>query len=382
MSRLNNRAFQILRAEVKKCAGNDALSQMEQQIVLEELEKLRSQPGSPASLEELRKIVIATYANFSQKALLAAAKANRPLGILGTIKLAGCAVVGGTLLLVGGTGTLVLAILLSPTVHQPAGQNASMSTEDRYQEAIASLEQAEGLINQAKTSADLALGENKLSEAKTHIDYLPVSDTISSPRYSYRRKKGRRYVSGYDTQTIPNEQTASIHSRFEQIKSQLSQQQQILGRTNTLIQAAKQYAFAAAKTGQNPPHTAQRWQQIENLWYKAITQLQNVRLEDVDYVEAQKLLLTYQMNLDTVQIRLKTERESHEAFNDAQQQINALLASIPKDSSQVDRNQIISQMQEIIHRLKMVKPGTSDYREAQQLLQSAQKKLKAAQPKN
>ncbi|MBD1881708.1 hypothetical protein [Coleofasciculus sp. FACHB-T130] len=381
MSRLNNRAFQILRAEVKNCAGNDALSQMEQRIVLEELEKLRSQPGSPASLEELRKIVIATYANFSQKALLAAAKANRPLGIFGKIKLAGCAVAGGTLLLVGGTGTLVLAILLSPTAHQSAGQNASMSTEDRYQEAIASLDQAEELINQAKTAADLALGENKLSEAKTHIDYLPVSDTVSSRRYSYNRK-GRRYVSGYDTQTIPNEQTASIRYRFEQIKSQLSQQQQILGRTNTLIQAAKQYAFAAAKTGQNPPHTAQRWQQIENLWSKAIAQLQNVRLEDVDYVEAQKLLVTYQMNLDTVQIRLKTERESHEAFNDAQQQINALLASIPKDSSQVDRNQILSQMQEIIYRLKIVKPGTSDYREAQQLLQSAQKKLKAAQAKN
>jgi hypothetical protein len=366
---------------VKKCAGNDALSQMEQRIVLEELEKLRSQPGSPASLEELRKIVIFTYANFSQKALLAAAKANRPLGIFGTIKLAGCAVVGGTLLLVGGTGTLVLAILLSPTAHQSAGQNASMSTEDRYQEAIASLEQAEELINQAKTAASLALGENKLSEAKTHIDYLPVSDTVSSRRYSYNRK-GRRYVSGYDTQTIPNEQTANIRDRFEQIKSQLSQQQQILGRTNTLIQAAKQYAFAAAKTGQNPPHTAQRWQQGESLWYKAIAQLQNVRLEDVDYVEAQKLLVTYQMNLDTVQIRLKTERESHEAFNDAQQQINALLASIPKDSSQVDRNQIVSQMQKIIHRLKMVKPGTSDYRETQQLLQSAQKKLKQAQPKD
>lgn len=381
MSRLNNRAFQILRAEVKNCSSNDALSQMEQRIVLEELEKLRSQPGSPVSLEELRKIVISTYGNFSQKALLAAAKANRPLGILGTIKLAGCAVVGGTLLLVGGTGTLVLAILLSPTANQPAGQNASMSTEERYQEAIASLEQAEELINQAKTTADLALGENKLSEAKTYIDYLPVSDTVSSRRYSYNRK-GRRYVSGYDTQTIPNQQTANIRDRFEQIKSQLSQQQQILGRTNTLIQAAKQYAFAAAKTGQNPPHTAQRWQQIENLWYKAIAQLQNVRLEDVDYVEAQKLLVTYQMNLDTVQIRLKTERESHEAFNDAQQQINALLASIPKDISQVDRNQIVSQMQEIIYRLKMVKPGTSDYREAQQLLQSAQKKLKQAQPKN
>ncbi|MBD2744374.1 hypothetical protein [Coleofasciculus sp. FACHB-1120] len=381
MSRLNNRAFQILHTEVKKCAGNDALSQMEQRIVLEELEKLRSQPGSPASLEELRKIVIATYANFSQKALLAAAKANRPLGIFGKIKLAGCAVAGGAVLLVGGTGTLVLAILLSPTAHQPAGQNAPMSTEDRYQEAIASLDQAEELINQAKTAASLALGENKLSEAKTHIDYLPVSDTVSSRRHSYNRK-GRRYVSGYDTQTIPNQQTANIRDRFEQIKSQLSQQQQILGRTNTLIQAAKQYAFAAAKTGQNPPHTAQRWQQGESLWYKAIAQLQNVRLEDVDYVEAQKLLVTYQMNLDTVQIRLKTERESHEAFNDAQQQINTLLASIPKDSSQVDRNQIVSQMQKIIHRLKMVKPGTSDYRETQQLLQSAQKKLKQAQPKS
>ncbi|MBD2002474.1 MULTISPECIES: hypothetical protein [Cyanophyceae] len=375
MSRLNNRAFEILRAEITKCAGNDPLSKIEESLVVRELQLLQKQQGSPASLEELQQIVVTTYPNFREKALTQAAKANRSIGILDVIKLAAVLVV----LLVLGSGSLVLAILLYPTNDQPVAQNAPLSNEEHYELAIAFLEQAEKFITQASTAADLALGEEKLNAAKKHIDELPVSHTISSPQYSYRRKKGRRYVSGYNTQTIEDEQTASIRSRFEQVKNQLSEQKQVQGRTETLIKGAKQFAFAAAKLGQNAPHTADKWQQIETLWYKAIEQLQNIRVDDVDYVEAQKLLATYQTNLGTVQTRLKAERQSQEAFKYAQEQIQALLASIPKDGSQVNRNQIISQMQEIINQLQTVKSGTTAYSEAQNLLQSAQKKLASAQ---
>ncbi|MEP0798563.1 hypothetical protein [Funiculus sociatus] len=375
MSRLNNRAFEILRAEITKCAGNDPLSKIEASLVVRELQLLQKQQGSPASLEELQQIVVTTYPNFREKALKQAAKANRSIGILDVIKLAAILVV----LLVLGSGSLVLAILLYPTNDQPVAQNALLSNEENYELAIAFLEQAEKFITQASTAADLALGEEKLNAAKKHIDELPVSHTISSPQYSYRRKKGRRYVSGYNTQTIEDEQTASIRSRFEQVKNQLSEQKQVQGRTKTLIKGAKQFAFAAAKLGQNAPHTADKWQQIETLWYKAIEQLQKIRVDDVDYVEAQKLLATYQTNLGTVQTRLKAERQSQEAFKYAQEQIQALLASIPKDGSQVNRNQIISQMQEIINQLQTVKSGTTAYSEAQNLLQLAQKKLASAQ---
>ncbi len=69
MPRLNNRAYQVLRTEIQKCAGDGPLSQIEQNLVLEELEKLRSQPGSPAALKELRKLVIGAYPKFSEKTI-------------------------------------------------------------------------------------------------------------------------------------------------------------------------------------------------------------------------------------------------------------------------------------------------------------------------
>jgi hypothetical protein len=120
MPHLNNRAYQILRTEIQKCSGDDPLSQLEQKLLLEELEKLRSslkensltQSSTPASLEELRKIVSATYPKFSEKALSAAAKANRSLGIWSQIRLTILVLIGALVLIVGTGGALGLAIIL------------------------------------------------------------------------------------------------------------------------------------------------------------------------------------------------------------------------------------------------------------------------------
>lgn len=78
MARLNSCAFEILRTEIQKCAGNDFALQVQQEIVLRRLERLRSQGGSPLSFEEMRKVVIDFFPNFDEKVLKAAVKANRP----------------------------------------------------------------------------------------------------------------------------------------------------------------------------------------------------------------------------------------------------------------------------------------------------------------
>lgn len=474
MSRLNNRAFEILRAEIQKCAEDDPLSQLEQNLVLKELQLLQSQQGSPLTLQEMRKAVIGTYANFSEKALLEAVKANstkegeKTVGaavssnisasIGGCLKLAGLT----ALALVGGMGVLLFGIGVYLTNQSPAEKTGSisgsvtpaMSEEERYKQAIALVEQADQLVNQAKTSADLASGEAKLNEVKKYIDSLPVSHTVSSKRYSYTRK-GRRYVSGYDTQTIYEDRFISVRSKFEEINTALSQEKQAQGllnqeeqaliaakqqykqaqtstdkekaiaswkssldrledipygtlasktaqtkleaykpdfekvvgfivstqRTGTLIEGAKQFAFAAAKAGQNPPHTASEWEQVQNLWSKAIDQLETIGVEDAGYVEAQKLLATYQTNVGVVQTRLKAENESLEALKQGKQQIQYLIGSTPTNAASVDRNQTASQLQGIIDKLQTVKSGTTAYREAQQLAQFAQNKLRQLQPK-
>lgn len=393
MRRLNNRAYQILCREIQKCSGDDPLSQIEQKLVLEVLEKLHSQSGSPATSEELGKLVFPTYPEFSEKALSAAAKANRSLGIWGQIRLAVLVLIGAGMMLVGTGGAIGLAlILLSSTESESVASSASastptdfasMSNEEHFQAATVLVDQAEQLVNPVKTPADLALSEQKLNEAKPHIDELPVSSTVySSGTYSRRSKRrSKRYSQqttyyDYSVSNDPDEQFALIRSRFEQLQAKVTELKAEQARNSTLIKGAQVFALAAAKTGQNPPHSAAEWQEIESLWQKAISRLEEIPGENPGYVEAQKLLATYQVNLGTVQARLQAEQESVEALERAQNYIESLVANTPKDAVYLDRNYTISQLQTIIDELEKVKNGTTAYPEAHRLLLLAQNKLK------
>ena len=509
MSRLNNRAFEILRAEIRNCSGNDPISQAERQIVLKRLETLRQQKGSPASLEELRETVIDLLPQFNEKELKKAAKANQKPGIFSKL-------IWVTMFLGGSAGALWVVNLPYPMIRWPVAKTAPilllpsyMSMDYNYRQAIAQVEQADQLVNKATASADFELGAEKVKQAQKHLDALPVWFLGYWPQYTfwfgwnftvdefksaratigrmeaqlfqeknaqnlldkvqpslnaakeqyqqaqtaaYRQKAIASWQAAIDQMDqIPQEtlagktaqtnlkaykrdfekvagstliaaaqefamqaekagQNPSLSSseaqqvenlweeainRLKQVSLQdagyleaqklLATYQTNLAKVQTklqapsnvnsdkLIAAGQQFAFAAATLGQKPPHPAEKWQQIESLWEKAIDRLEKIQLEDPGYGKAQELLATYQTNLGTVQTRLKMEQYSVEALKGAQEQIQNLTASSPSD-----RNQIISQMQEIINQLQTVKSGTTAYSEAQNLLQSAQKKLASA----
>ncbi|MEH2302220.1 MAG: hypothetical protein V7K88_25370 [Nostoc sp.] len=148
-------------------------------------------------------------------------------------------------------------------------------------------------------------------------------------------------------------------------------------RISALITAARQFSWQAAKAGQNPPHTVTEWQQIENLWIEAIERLKEIPSKDVaGYTEAQKLLAIYQANLGQVKIRRQAEADAVEAIDVAQREIGRLLASIPADAHDVERNRVLSQLQSIINQLRKVQNGTTAYLKAQELLLSANNKLR------
>jgi hypothetical protein len=149
-----------------------------------------------------------------------------------------------------------------------------------------------------------------------------------------------------------------------------------------LIEAARQFSWQAAKAGQNPPHPVAEWQQVEKLWQQAINRLEQVPKEDLaGYAEAQRLLAQYNTNLGQVQIRRQAEQDSTDALQRAQSQIETLLAYTPTDAQSLDRNRTISQIQGIINELEKVQNGTTSYLKAQELLLSANNKLKQLQPK-
>jgi len=141
-------------------------------------------------------------------------------------------------------------------------------------------------------------------------------------------------------------------------------------RSDTYIEAAKQFALAAANASQNPPHPKEKWEQIEKLWQKSIDQLEHIRVEEPGYVTAQKLLAEYQTNLGIIETRRKAETAALATFKEANEQIQRLIASPPADPQRLK-----AEIQGIINQLKTIKAGTTVYAEAQRLLLSAQKRL-------
>lgn len=447
MTRLNDRAFSILVAEIQK-SSTEKLMQVQQDIVLKRLARLHSSPGSPASLGELRDTIEDFFPNFSQEVLKSAAKANSSsssnTSLINFNKLKFTAGV-----LLGSVGVLWVVNLPYPMIRIPVARTAPilllpsyLSMDYHYRQAIAQVEQADQLINHATSSADLSLGEDKVKSAQKHLDALPVWFLGYSPQYTFwfgwrftldefesaRANIGRMSAKLFQEQNAQDRMQqaqkaiAQSKQQYQQGKTQADKQtaitsmqaaiaqleqlppQTLAGRTaqtelvaakhdqeqfsdfvmssthsNTLIAAAQTFAIAA-QTGQNTLHTASEWQAIADLWDQAILRLKQVEVENPGYIDAQKLLAKYQTTLGTVRTRLQAEKDSQAALWIAKDKIPPLLAS-NTDNSLQNQNQAKAKLQDIINHLEIVQSGTTAYAQAQQLLESAQKKLNQLQSK-
>lgn len=162
---------------------------------------------------------------------------------------------------------------------------------------------------------------------------------------------------------------------FEQVGGLLSNS----SRTGILMTTAENYALQASKICANPPHPVYQWEQCIKLWQDGVEQLKQVPLEHPGYVEAQELLAKYKSNLAEIEIRLKTEAGSAKALEDAKIRIEKLLASPSTDLHSEQGRLILSELQGIIYQLEKVQPGSTGYQQAQELLQSAENKIKQLQ---
>lgn len=349
-------------------------------------------------------------------------------------------------------GALWVVNLPFPPIRRPIARIAPilllpsyMSIDENYRDAIALVEQADQLINQATSDADIELGEQKVIQAQESLDALPIWFLYDFPEYRswwyywrfspaqfdnararigeleakvFQEKNARTLLveaeaaltqakQQYQQATsISDKQIAiaawrSALAQFEQIPSATfagrSAQQKFVAyqrefqetvglaagnaQVASIIEAARGFAWEAAKLGQNPPHPVAEWQQIESLWTEAISLLERIPPEDVTgYAEAQQLLATYHSNLAQVRIRRQAETDSVQALQQAQQQIQTLQATTPDNVDDLSRNRTISQLQGIINQLQRVENGTTAYAEAQQLLFFAQNKLNEFQP--
>jgi hypothetical protein len=443
MQRLNERAWKILRQEVEKSTNPQEIAgAVQRQILFKRLDALHNQPGIPLTLTEIQETVGDILPNFNPEVLKKAAKANQPPKKIGKVR----QIIGIATASIGFfAGLIWLVNLPYPMIRRPIARTAPIlllpsyiSMDRNYRQAISNVEQADQLVNQATSLADIKLGEKKVKIAQENLEKLPVwflgYEPVFYCRYfscgwnftfdefqDARKNIGRMQAIVFQENNAfkqlqqaeanlekakqqyqqatnsPKKQDSliawqasldrieqlpppTLAARIGQTKLEAYQRdfQQVTGwlasnqHTNTLINAAKEFAMTATNSIPKPPYSAARWQQAEDLWKQAIERLERVPVEDAGYLDAQRLLATYQKNLSEVQIRRQEETSSVETLTLAKNKINNLLAE--RNS---DRNLIISNLQSIIDQLQQVKLGTTVYPEAQTLLKSAQKKLQA-----
>ena len=258
MTRLNNRAFKILVDEAKRCATRSQ-GDTQYRIVLKRLEKLRSQSGSPVSPEELRATVKDMFPDFSEKAIEAADRANRSANIFGIAK---SVAIGAVVC----TGFLWVVNLPYPPIRRPIARQAPLlllpsffNMDRNYRGAISNVEQADQLINQATSEADIFLGEEKARKSQKHLDALPVWFLGYEPqRYcSWFRCSWRFTLDEFET---ARKQIGRIEAKVFQEKNAITQ----LKEAETSLEQAKQ-KYQTAPEGEKESAIASWQASLQNI---------------------------------------------------------------------------------------------------------------------
>lgn len=347
----------------------------------------------------------------------------------------------GFLTLAAGAGLIWVANLPYPMIRRPIAQVAPIillpsyiNMDRHYREAIAHVEQADQLVNQATSRADIELGQEKVKLAQANLDQLPVWFLGYEPKFycslfgcawkftvdefeTARKQIGRmdavifQEINALNQLDSAEKAIASAKEKYQNGENQnqaLQDWQNALDklmelpdgtlaktmaanklpayerdfqavsgivkggdRTLTRIAVAQEFAKSAMELCRKPPYSATTWQECENLWQQSISYLQSIPLEDTGYLEAQKLLANYSTNLAKVKIKHQQEVESLQYLTQAEHKIQTLLKNNNSDS-----NYVVSELQGIISDLEKVQPETTAYNKSQEVLKFAQDKLK------
>lgn len=402
---------------------------------------VNSKPDIDTRLRELEK-------ELNQVQVLETKPLPKPKGNLGK------KLIWTTILIGIPIGILYLVNLPYPAIRRPVAKVApflllpsQISIDNNFKQSITLIEQAKQLIENATSSADIDLGEQKLQEGKEYLNAIPITSGNEWSGHNYgwynwnfswggfqqlRGQVGQLeakvfqeknaqalLVEGelalntaktqYQQSKTPTDKRVAIKAwqssidQLEQIPSvtiagKNAQQklnayqrefQEVVGlaanneKVTTLITSAQQFSRKAAQRGQNPPHNVEYWSGVEKLWEMAINNLDKISENDLDgYAKAQELKAEYTTNLEEIRLRKQDERDSLNALESAQNQIERLLANIPTEANSSELNRTISEMQGIINELDKVKNGTTSYLKAQELKYFAKNKLQQLQSKS
>ena len=434
---LTDRAFDILRAEVDKCAAADGVAgNVYRSMVIKRLEKMRSQNGTFASIDEIRDTFKDEFPNFSEKALKEAVKANKAPGLFDKIIFAGG-------FLGAGAGIIWLLNLPFPMIRWPVAKTmpilllpSFISMDYNYRQAIALVEQSDQLVNKATAAADFDLGETKAKQAQKHLDALPVwflgyyPETYCSFfgctwRFTLDEfQAARKNVGRMDAQIFQQKNAFTQLSQVEQALTTAKQEYQQAKNAADRQKASINWQSAIDKLNQIPAETlagetAKKKLQAAERDFQAMGGVATGSVRADNLIEAAKEFalsaavasqkpphpaaqweqiaglweeginrlkmvpvdnpgyLDAQTKLAQYQKNLGIAQIRRQAEKDSAtvlQEAKSLFANLQKDVNSQNSGNSLSQLQEIINKLESVKPGTTVYPESQKWLQSARKK--------
>jgi len=176
-------------------------------------------------------------------------------------------------------------------------------------------------------------------------------------------------------EAIHNLQSIPFWSSQHQNAQQMLKTYQV--QANALEEVLKGLGKAeqASQKSQNPPHSEAEWLEIQKLWQEAIAQLQKTSQSSSAYPLAQQKLKAYKGYLVVVNQRLTAEQQAKKQLVSAQSA--AKIAETRQGIAQsLESWQLVETTWETaMKELQKIRPGTTAYQDAQQLINAYKPKL-------
>ncbi len=356
--RLTPNAQKILQTEVEQLAQSPHLD-VQRDIVTKRLHKLSQEPGNPLAKAELEQVVTDLFPQFNPKVIDRAAQANKNNKFKLGLKITAALGIGA----LGLSGLVWLVNLPYPMIRRPVARVApllllpSYITMDRnYREAIAHVEQADQLVNNATSAADINFGAEKVKLAQYNLDQLPV------------------WFLGYEPVKICTFMGCSWNFTFDEFSRARTQigrmDARIFQETNALGQLqAAETTIQTAKTSYSSALNPQAQRTAIADWQSGLNLFNLIPAKTLAGSQSQEKYKAYAQEFQQVAGQVAGSSQTQTMIAAAQQFATLAQQEMAKPSLTVaEWQQIQTLWQESIQRLQQVKAQDGDYLAAQQFL--------------
>jgi hypothetical protein len=286
MTRLNKKAFNLLKHEAEKNCGKDTFGQTQYKIYLQRLNRLELSDGAPLTTQGIKEITLDLLPDFKSNVLEQASKINRPPNKWWQRTKLFLVFSGVT------AGGLYFVNLPYSFIRQPIARYAPIlllpsyvGMNYHYRQALNFSEQADQLLNDATTIADLELGAQQLQKARYHLDKFPIAILEPGHNSSYLF-----FFGGY---RLTIDEFRSERKNMARTEAKLFQERNAL----KLLNESAEIINTAQKTYSTAKNTDEKFS-ILSKWETAIAQLEQIPSSTLAGRLIQSKLVTYRKNFE------------------------------------------------------------------------------------